>query len=52
MLIEIKRDSVKRVLQAIATHYAIVLTGSGAVLILIGARHTRASVNQKLRVNQ
>jgi hypothetical protein len=46
MLIEIKRDSVKRVLQAIATHYAIVLTGSGSVLILIVARHTRASVNQ------
>jgi hypothetical protein len=38
MLIEIKRDSVKRVLQAIVTRYTIVLTGSGAVLILIDGR--------------
>jgi hypothetical protein len=38
MLIEIKRNSVKRVLQAIVTRYAIVLTDSGAVLILIDAR--------------
>jgi len=38
MLIEIKRDSVKRVLQAIVTRYAIVLIGSGSVLIPIDAR--------------
>src|SRR5258705_3596634 len=52
MLIEIKRDSVKRVLQAIVTRYAIVLIGSGSVLILIVARHTLARVNPTLRVNQ
>jgi hypothetical protein len=45
MLIEIERDSVKRVLQAVVTRYAIVLTDSRAVLILIDARHRIAARN-------